>query len=142
MTTIGLNTDILIKYLIQDDKVQAKVAEDLIEKYFGKPKSLFINNIVLCELINFLEKDYKDSKDKIASTLRQIFSTEEFAFENQKVLWLALEDYEKLDKSFSEALISHLNRQYGFEKTWTFNENRSDTEDSEHLKELLSSITE
>lgn len=136
---IGLNTDILIKYLIQDDKVQAKVAEELIEKYFGKPKSLFINNIVLCELINFLEKDYNDSKEKIASTLRQIFSTEEFAFENQKVLWLALEDYEKLDRSFSEALISHLNREYGFKKTWTFDESASKSEDSELLKEMVMS---
>ena len=136
MTMIGLNTDILLKYLIQDDKVHAKVAEDLIEKYFGKPKSLFINNIVLCELINFLEKDYNYSKDKIASTMRQIFSTEEFAFENQNLLWLALEDYEKLDISFSHALISHLNREHGFEKTWTFDEGRSDTEDSELLKEM------
>ena len=139
---IGLNTNILVKYLTQDDKLRSKAAEGLIEKYFGKPKSLFINNIVLCELITFLEKDYNYSKEKIASTMRQIFATEEFAFENQKLLWLALEDYEKLDKSFSQALISHLNRQYGFEKTWAFNENRSDTEDSEHLKELLSSITE
>ena len=136
---IGLNTDILVKYLIQDDKVQAKVAEELIEKYFGKPKSLFINNLVLCELISFLEKEYNYPKDKIASTMRQIFSTEEFAFENQKLLWLALDEYEKLDRSFSEALIFHLNREYGFEKTWTFHKSHSDGDESELLKEMVMS---
>jgi predicted nucleic-acid-binding protein len=139
---IGLNTNILVKYLTQDDKLRSKSAEGLIEKYFGKPKSLFINNIVLCELITFLEKDYNYSKDKIASTMRQIFATEEFAFENQKLLWLALEDYEKLDLSFSHALIPHINKDFCFEKTWTFDESRSDTEDSELLKEMVMSLTD
>ncbi|WP_231555820.1 PIN domain-containing protein [Rickettsia hoogstraalii] len=83
---IGIDTNILIRYLTGDYKVQSIKAIELIEKYSGKENSIFINNIVICELVWVLERGYKYSKEQIISVLKEIFSTVEFSFENQQVL--------------------------------------------------------
>lgn len=117
---IGIDTNILVRYLTQDDIEQAKTAESLLDKYLTKPKSVFVNNIIICELIWILDRGYKYSKDQIIKVVRQILSTEEFAFENQNVLWLALEQFEKKRLDFSDALIGQLNKNKGCESTFTF----------------------
>ena len=52
---IGIDTNILVRYLTQDDIEQAKTAEALLNKYLTKPKSVLVNNIVMCELIWVLD---------------------------------------------------------------------------------------
>ena len=91
---IAIDTNILVRYITQDDLQQAEAAENLLAIYNNKPQSIFINNIVLCEFIWVLEKGYKYTQQQISSTIRIILSTEEFAFEYHNVLWLALEEYE------------------------------------------------
>ena len=59
---IAIDTNILVRYITQDDEIQSKAAEDLLSGYNEKPQSIFINNIVLCELIWVLERGYKYSK--------------------------------------------------------------------------------
>ncbi len=74
----------------------------------------------MCELVWVLDRGYKYSKNQIIAVVRQILSTEEFAFENQKVLWLALEQFEKKRLDFSDILIGQLNKNQGCESTFTF----------------------
>lgn len=120
---IGLNTDILVRYLIQDDKEQAALANNIINKYATKAQSIFINNIVICELVWILTKGYQYEKEQIVTVLRNIILTVEFAFEHQKILREALSEYEKTDLDFSDALISKLNQKYNCDKTFTFDLN-------------------
>ncbi|MCZ6886686.1 MAG: PIN domain-containing protein [Rickettsia endosymbiont of Ixodes persulcatus] len=97
---IGIDTNILIRYLTEDGKVQSIKAIELIEKYSGKENSIFINNIFICELVWVLEKGYKYSKEQIVLVLKEIFSTIEFSFENQQVLWLSVLEYENYKTDF------------------------------------------
>ena len=117
---IALDTNILVRYITQDDEVQSKASEELLAKYDGENLSIFINNTVLCELVWVLERGYKYSKEQIASTMRIIFSTTEFAFEHHNILWLALEDYENNKADFADCLIAQVNNHHGFKKTYTF----------------------
>ena len=48
---IAIDTNILVRYITQDDLQQAEAAENLLAIYNNKPQSIFINNIVLCEFI-------------------------------------------------------------------------------------------
>jgi predicted nucleic-acid-binding protein len=48
---IAIDTNILVRYITQDDLQQAEAAENLLAIYNNKPQSIFINNIVLCECI-------------------------------------------------------------------------------------------
>ncbi|AFC71434.1 PIN domain-containing protein [Rickettsia australis] len=106
---IRIDTNTLIRYLIGDDKVQNIKAIELIARYCGQENSIFINNIVICELVWVLEKGYKYSKGQIISVLKAIFSTVEFCFENQQVLWLSVLEYENYKTDFSDILIGKLN---------------------------------
>ena len=119
---IAIDTNILVRYLTQDDLRQAQAVNNLLKKYFGKPQSIFINNIVLCELIWVLESGYKYEKNQIVSAMRSILSTKEFAFEHQNILWFALEEYESRKLDFADSLIAQLNKYYGYNTTFTFDE--------------------
>ena len=117
---IGIDTNILVRYLTQDDELQSYTAVRLIEKYAQHPRSIFINEIVMCELIWVLERGYKYNKEQIVKVIRQILSTEEFVFERQNVLWFALDQYSRNKLDFSDALIGEVNKHLGCEVTCTF----------------------
>ena len=119
---IGVDTNILVRYFTQDNSEQAQIVEEIIERYATSPNSLFINNIVICELIWVLDKGYKYSKETIIAVIKQMLSTEELAFENQKSLWLALNQYSNNKLDFSDALIGELNKEFGCLETLTFDQ--------------------
>lgn len=72
---IAIDTNILVRYITQDDELQSKSAEKLLAEYDGKTQSIFINNIVLCELFWVLDRGYKYSKDQMIATIRIIFGS-------------------------------------------------------------------
>lgn len=117
---IGVDTNILVRYFTQDDPQQSQIAEILFDQYLNKPQSIFINNIVICELIWVLDSGYNYSKAQITKTIMQILSTKEFAFEHHSLLWLSLELYESGNIDFSDALISQLNKSHQCITTYTF----------------------
>ena len=131
---IGIDTNILIRYLTQDDKEQATLAEKIINKHISKSQSIFINNIVMCELVWVLARGYKYKKEQIVSVVQQILSTVEFSFEKQNILWETLEEYEQKNLDFSDALIARLNQTYSCETTFTFDESASKCSEFELLK--------
>ena len=119
---IGIDTNILVRYFTQDNLEQAQIVEQVINSYATSPNSLFINNIVMCELIWVLERGYKYSKEAISTVIKQMLSTEEFAFENQELLWLSLNQYNQNKLDFSDALIGESNKEFGCSKTLTFDQ--------------------
>jgi len=117
---IGIDTNILVRYLTQDDEKQSAISTQIINTYENNIESLFISNVVLCELIWVLERGYKYSKKEIINVTRGILSTIEFAFEYHEVLLLSLSDYEKCNADFSDILLGKINHLYGCEYTITF----------------------
>ncbi len=119
---IGLDTNVLVRYFTQDDEVQAELSKKLIRRYSGKNGSLFINNLVMCELIWVLERGYKYSKKQISNAVKLMLSAKEFAYENLDHIWLALHEYEKNGVDFSDALIGEINKSKGCQATYTFDQ--------------------
>lgn len=117
---IGIDTNILVRYLTQDEPEQAKIVENIFNKYATTSQSVFINNIVICELIWVLERGYKYGKESIIEVIKLILSTKEFCFENQKLLWSALSQYSQKKLDFSDALIGEINKNSGCVNTLTF----------------------
>ncbi len=131
---IGLDTNVLVRYLTQDDKQQAAIAETIIDQCVSNSETIFINNIVICELVWVLARGYKYKKEQIASVLRQIISTSEFVFEQQNILWEALEEYEQKNLDFSDALVGKINQSFNCNQTFTFDECASQSKAFELLK--------
>ncbi|MEO5338150.1 MAG: type II toxin-antitoxin system VapC family toxin [Magnetospirillum sp. WYHS-4] len=117
---IGLDTNVLVRYLVQDDLVQAAAATRLVETRCTKEAPGFVNRIVLCELVWVLESAYRYPKDSIAAVLDRLLRTAELVIEDAESAWLALQAYRGLGVDFPDALIGLANRDRGCEGTATF----------------------
>ena len=117
---IGIDTNVLVRYLTQDDEQQALIATNIIKQHESSSQSLFISNIVICELVWVLERGYKYSKKDIVSVLQAILSTVEFNFEYYETLWLSTMEFEKSNADFSDILIGKIASLKGCMHTITF----------------------
>lgn len=116
----GLDTNVLVRYLVQDDAAQAKRANHYIERYCTSDSRCLINNIVLCELVWVLESAYGYKKEIIAEALEKLFMTSGFEFEDKNIAWAALNDYRARNADLADCLIGRMNRALGCEETVTF----------------------
>lgn len=112
----GLDTNVLVRYLTQDDPNQAEITNREIQNGL----SFFITSIVMCELVWVLETAYKYSRQEIISALDQILLTYQFKFENKNLLQLALDNYRSEKGDFSDHLIAQIGKQAGCTETLTF----------------------
>lgn len=116
----AIDTNVLLRYFAQDDPIQSPLANAFIEEQSALEVQIFVNRIVLCELVWVLSRAYRYKKTAIANVIEKILSTEAFVVENSGAAWLALEDYKKSGVDFSDILISKINKAAGYAKTATF----------------------
>ncbi len=118
---IGLDTNVLIRYLVQDDLLQSQLANQLIEKIISLEKKVWICQITVCEVAWVLKKCYHLSKDKIHHIFLELLLTPQIKIENEEALWLELKDFETINGvGLADCLIARLNDQNGCTITYTF----------------------
>jgi len=130
---IGIDTNVLVRYIVQDDEQQAAVATRCIESCSVETPG-WISVIVLCETVWVLSRAYGYDKMTVQSVLQRIFLACELAVEQQKYAWSALRDYAQGNADFSDYLIMHLNRFAGCEYTVTFDKKASSHRLARNLK--------
>ncbi len=123
---IGLDTNVLIRYIVQDDPDQSRKASQFIENNCSHKVPGFINSIVLCEIVWVLKRAYGYNKNLIIVVLKQILITAELEVENSDCALLALRDYEHGKADFADYYIAEINREKGCEYTVTFDQKTSD----------------
>ncbi|MDF5725123.1 MAG: type II toxin-antitoxin system VapC family toxin [Rhizonema sp. PD37] len=116
----GLDTNVLVRYLVQDDIEQWKLADEYIKDVKAKNDTCFINNIVLCELIWVLKTSYKLNRDEIIDAIEKILRVDTFDFENREAAWWSVQQMKKHKADFSDFLIKKINQQAGCTETVTF----------------------
>lgn len=117
---IGLDTNILVRYLTQDDPDQAKKATKEVEKGLSAGQMFFIADIVMCELVWVFESAYDYNRQEIVPVLENILRTRQFQFENKDLLWLSLAYYRKKKGDFADHLIGYIDQKAGCHETLTF----------------------
>jgi predicted nucleic acid-binding protein len=68
---IGIDTNVLVRHLVQDDLRQARAATQVITQRCTRDDPGFINRIVLCELVWVLESAYGYPKVTIVAVLEK-----------------------------------------------------------------------
>lgn len=117
---IGLDTNVLVRYIVQDDARQAALATRLIEQTLGAAANPgFIASIVLCEFVWVLETSYGYRREQIAETLQHLFEVDRFRLESSALAWRALAGY-RAGADFADALLGLVNEQAGCEYTASF----------------------
>lgn len=122
---IGLDTNVLVRYLAQDDPPQSALAEEFIENACSEKRPAFINHIVLCETVWVLDRCYHVEKDTLAIILGKILKTEQFKIQNIDMVWRALKEFKKSAVDFADCLLAQNNLGNGCEHTVTFDKKAS-----------------
>jgi predicted nucleic-acid-binding protein len=117
---IGLDTNVLVRYLTRDDPAQYAKAAGFIAAATDRGEQFVVNTGVLCELVWVLRTVYGYSREEIAAALDQIFATAQFEVERLDDARQALHDFRSTKADFSDALIGRINRSLGAEHTVTF----------------------
>jgi predicted nucleic-acid-binding protein len=116
---IGLDTNVLLRYVVQDDVRQSALATQLIETTLSDDEPGWIASVVLCELVWVLEGPYAYARNAIVATLQRLFEIARFRVEAPAIAWRALDAY-KSGADFSDALIVLGNERDGCAYTATF----------------------
>ena len=117
---IGLDTNVLVRYIVQDDPEQAASAERLIEETCTTQSPGYVGVPVLVELVWVLTAAYRYDRLVVASVIRQLLRTAEFLVEDRETAWSALREFESSGVNFADCLIGHRNRARGCDRTYTF----------------------
>jgi predicted nucleic-acid-binding protein len=117
---IGLDTNVVIRYLVQDDKKQSAAATRFIEKSLTTDAPGYISHISLCEIVWVLQRCYGVTKPQVREIIEGLLTTKQLNVENVEVTWKALRAFDANSADFCDALISQVNIHSGCEYTVTF----------------------
>ncbi len=122
---IGVDTNILVRYLAQDDRVQSPVASKIIDGFTPEAPG-FISQVTLVETVWVLTRAYKMSREAIASIVETLLRARELIVERTEAGYLALATYRATRADFSDALIAHAGKLAGCAETLTFDRGAAD----------------
>jgi predicted nucleic-acid-binding protein len=130
---IGIDTNVIVRYIVQDDPIQAAAATKFIEQSCSTDQPGYINHIVLCELVWVLRRNYKLDKAKICQVIEQIMRTDRIVVEDIQLVWKTLEAFKESKADFADCLLGQRNLQAGCQYTVTLDNVASATGGYNHL---------
>ena len=117
---IGLDSNVLVRYLTQDDPAQSKKANQLVEEALRSGEALYLNHVVICEMNWVLARAYDYDRAELADAIEKMLSAAQFEFEDKNSLWQALAGFRQSGADFADCLIGVKNTGAGCTSTLTF----------------------
>jgi len=102
---IGIDTNVLVRYIAQDDAVQSVQASALIEQQCSAEAPGFVGVVVLVELVWVSESCYGATRAEVADIVRRILSIRQLAVQEAELVWKALRLFEVGKADFSDCVI-------------------------------------
>jgi predicted nucleic-acid-binding protein len=123
----GLDTNVLVRYLTEDDPVQARRAAAWIGTAVARGERCFISPVVLCELAWVLRAAYRVGKPDLLLTLDRLLATAQFVIGDKDLVRAAVETYRTGRAEFADYLIGEIHRDAGCDRTATFDRRLRDS---------------
>ena len=117
---VALDTNVLVRFLMQDEPAQLRSAQRLIRNSLGAGELLFVPVTVALELEWVLRSRFELGKPAVLQTFSQLLSTVELRFEAAACIEWALKQYKDATADFSDCLHAALAGQAGEQPLWTF----------------------
>jgi len=117
---IGLDTNVLVRYLAQDDPAQSRAATALIEHRLSEAEPGFVSIVAIAEVAWVLERAYRLADQEIAAAIEGILQSEVLVVENEQEVFTAMVALKEGRGSFADALIGALGVKAGCSWTVTF----------------------
>ena len=116
---IALDTNVLVRFLVQDDPDQAQIAADTMDRLTDADPG-FVGREVLVELVWVLERAYRYDRSDIAAAIDGLLSATELVVEAADDVGSALELYRTEGAGFSDLMIAAAARRAGATELVTF----------------------
>lgn len=116
---IGLDTNVLVRYIMQDDPKQSLKASKLIES-LGEPDRGYIGLVAVVELVWVLSSCYDLSREQLALALEAMLRTKQLVVEHADQVVRALRVFKASKADFADCLIERSASHAGCERTVTF----------------------
>lgn len=116
----ALDTNLLVRFLVEGDAAQLAAARRLIRKCVSAGEALFVPVTVALELEWVLRSSFGFSKSVVMQTLAQLLASVELSFESEGALEVALVLYGQSSVDFSDCLHIALSSRAGESPLWTF----------------------
>ncbi len=129
----ALDTNVLVRYVVQDDEAQLASAKRLIRKCVSAGQTLFVPVTVTLEFEWVLRASFGYAKDEVMQALSSLFSAAELTFESERALEVALHLYRKGSADFADCLHIALVAQAGKLPMWTFDKRAANVSGAQSL---------
>jgi len=116
----GLDTNVLVRYLVADDPQQTALAVGLVEQSRRTGDHLYISALVLCETVWVLSRTYGQAKAEIIRALELILTTRQFQLENDILVRRSLDAFRAGRADFADHVIGEICFEAGCEDCITF----------------------
>jgi predicted nucleic-acid-binding protein len=120
---IGLDTNVLLRYLVQDDPTQSPKATEIIERRGTKEDHGFVSLVSILEIVWVLGSLYKRTRGEIADHIEMILAADTLEVQNEQEVYQAVIALRNGSGTFEDALIGALGAWWGCSATVTFDEN-------------------
>lgn len=119
---IGLDTNLLSRYLAQDDPIQSPKATEFIERRVTKENPGFVSLVSILEIVWVLGSLYKCTRAQIADHLEMILAADTLEVQNEQEVYQAVVALRNGSGTFEDALIGALGAWRGCSATYTFDQ--------------------
>ncbi|WP_082358730.1 type II toxin-antitoxin system VapC family toxin [Bosea sp. AAP35] len=116
---IGLDANILLRVLLDDDAVQSPMARELLAKLTPEQAG-YINLVVLMEVVWTIRTRFKGKPDHLHAALETLLSGAAYVVQSRNEVVAALSLAKAGRYGFADALIGYLNQRADCGATWTF----------------------
>ena len=116
----GLDTNLLVRYILQDEPRQAATATREIEAAADRGEAILLQPVVLAELVWVLERSYGFTRAAIVPALERVLRGAQFEIADRTTVWQAFEDYRRGLGGFADCYIGRANQAAGADTTHTF----------------------
>lgn len=117
---IGLDTNVVVRYLAQDEPRQSAAATRLMEKQLSSENPGFITLVTMCEVAWVLAGPYRADRKRIREVVEALLGTRQIEVESAELVWKALRAWEGSPADFSDALIGEVCAAKGARAVVTF----------------------
>jgi len=102
---IALDTNVLVRFLVEDDPKQNARARALVKRLIDADDAAFVSDVVLCELVWVLARSYRIPRGPIADHLQTLLRARHFSFLSTDALHRALAAFRSGKGDFADYLI-------------------------------------
>ena len=117
---IALDTNVVVRYIAQDEPRQSALATRLLEKVLTAENPGFIPLVTLCEIAWVLEECYAADRARVRKVVEELLRTRQLEVESAELVWKALRAWQGSSADLSDAIIGQVALARGAAKVVTF----------------------